>query len=362
MTDHSLRARVRKRALDTVFDLGIRRSMDRMNDLERRLAEKEGTLSAGEDSPERFETPQRYAALRRERGPGELTMMTTWDSFVGTVRNSRAIIGGLEDALEREVQPPTEAPEGFADTLEERAESLGVTSIGYTDVREEWVFRDNGVLYDTAIVLTMAMDKETLDTAPSAENLDHVIDSYGSLGEVCERLAEFLRDCGFAAQTGHPQMGQVHYPTLAEAANLGYRGKHRLIMAPEAGPRVRVGAVFTNIQNLPIPEGNDHEWIADYCDHCNLCVRECPAEAIPEETEWDENGRMSPIDSEACFEEFSENYGCAVCVKVCPFNQVGYDRIEEQYQRMREIEAEREGGTGGADDGGDAGTAAGASD
>jgi hypothetical protein len=49
-------------------------------------------------------------------------------------------------------------------------------------------------------------------------------------------------------------------------------------------------------------------------------------------------------------------------VKICPFNQVGYDRIEEQYQRMREIEAEREGGTGGVDDGGDAGTAAGASD
>jgi epoxyqueuosine reductase QueG len=51
---------------------------------------------------------------------------------------------------------------------------------------------------------------------------------------------------------------------------------------------------------------------------------------------------MSPIDSEACFEEFAENYGCAVCVKVCPFNKVGYDRIHEQYDRMKEIEAERE--------------------
>jgi formate hydrogenlyase subunit 6/NADH:ubiquinone oxidoreductase subunit I len=324
-----------------------------MAELERDLAEREDTVSAVPDSPDRFETPQRYADLRRERGPGELTMMTTWDSFTGTIRNSRTIIEGLESARDSEIQPPARVSEDFVDDFESHAESLGAASVGYTEVEPEWIFEDNGILYDHAVVVTKPMDEAILDGAPSAEALDHVIDNYASLGEIVEELAEYLEEHGYDAQVGHPQMGQVHYPTLAESANLGYRGKHRMIMTPEAGPRVRVGAVFTNVENFPTPAGNDHEWIEDYCDNCNLCVRECPAEAIPEETEWDENGRMSPIDSEACFEEFAENYGCAVCVKVCPFNKVGYDRIREQYDRMKEIEAERAAAGGSsADDAG----------
>jgi Pyruvate/2-oxoacid:ferredoxin oxidoreductase delta subunit len=341
-TDAGLLSRLKKRAVDTVYSRGIGRRMEQVRDLERRLAAKPGTVTPAADSPARFETPERYADLRRERGPGELTMMTTWDSFIGTVSNSRAIVDGLERALDGAVEAERELaePGPFLDEFETYAESLGATSVGYAELEPEWVFQDNGVLYDNAVVVTMAMDEAVLDTAPSAEALDHVIDNYGTLGEVVEALAEYLRDHGFAAQAGHPQMGQVHYPTLAEAANLGYRGKHRMIMTPEAGPRVRVGAVYTNVANLPVPEENDHEWIADYCDNCNLCVRECPAEAIPAATEWDEHGRMSPIDSEACFEEFAENYGCAVCVKVCPFNKVGYDRIHEQYERMQAVRAE----------------------
>lgn len=338
-TDNGILARAKKWTIDAVFDVGIGRRMADMRELERRLAEKPGAVTPADDSPARFETPERYAALRKERGPGELTMMTTWDSFVGTVSNSRAIVDGLETALEGDVAPPASAGEGLVEAFEAYADDLGATSVGYTKVRPEWVFQDNGILYDTAVVVTMAMDPDALEAAPSAETLDHVIDSYGSLGDVVEELAEFLRDRGYAAQTGHPQMGQVHYPTLAEAANLGYRGKHRMIMTPEAGPRVRIGAVFTNVDDFPVATDNDHEWIADYCDRCNLCVRECPADAIPEATEWDDAGRMSPIDSEACFEEFAENYGCAVCMQVCPFNQVGYDRIHEQYQRMQEVEA-----------------------
>lgn len=332
--------RAKKWVLDRIYEVGIGRRMGQMSDLEERLAEKEGTVTPAPDAPERFETPQRYAELRAERGPGELTMMTTRDSFLGTITNSRDIVDGLRDALDGEVESPARAPEEFFEEFEYHARSLGVASVGYTQVQEEWIFQDNGILYDKAIVLTMPMDEEILDTAPSSELLDHVIDNYGSLGEVVEELAAFLRGHGYDAQVGHPQMGQVHYPTLAEAADLGYRGKHRMIMTPEAGPRVRVGAIYTNIENLPVATENSHEWIADYCDHCNLCVRECPPEAIPEESEWDGNGRMSPIDSEACFEEFAENYGCAVCVKVCPFNQVGYDRIHEQYQRMQAVRSE----------------------
>ena len=81
--------------MDHLYGFGIERSMNQVNELERQLQAKEGTVTPTADSPERFETPQRYADLRTERGPGELTMMTTPRSLVGTVSNTYKALHSL---------------------------------------------------------------------------------------------------------------------------------------------------------------------------------------------------------------------------------------------------------------------------
>ena len=48
--------------------------------------------------------------------------------------------------------------------------------------------------------------------------------TYDELGKKTNKLAEFLRLNGFAAQASHPAGGFVTHPPLAQYANLGYMG------------------------------------------------------------------------------------------------------------------------------------------
>ena len=128
-------------------------------------------------------------------------------------------------------------------------------------------------------------------------------------------------------------MGPALYPPLAQLAGLGWLGVSGLIVTPEHGPRVRLAAVFTNIENLPFSTHNDHAWVEDFCDACRICIRQCPAEAILPEPTHHPNGQITCVINPRCFAYFSDYYGCSVCIKVCPFNHTSYDRIKHSFQR-----------------------------
>ena len=69
---------------------------------------------------------------------------------------------------------------------------------------------------------------------------------------------------------------------------------HGLLIIPEMGPTVRLATVFTSIENLPIPEGdNPHAWVTESCDHCRLCARKCPVGAIYTEPIEHPDGRLT---------------------------------------------------------------------
>ena len=86
--------------------------------------------------------------------------------------------------------------------------------------------------------------------------------------------------------------------------------------------------MFTSIQNLPFFEGeNNHRWIEDFCQTCGQCRRKCPTGAILEKPLPRDNGFVMCTDAEKRFPYFVDHYGCSVCIKVCPFNRVGYDNV-----------------------------------
>jgi epoxyqueuosine reductase QueG len=176
----------------------------------------------------------------------------------------------------------------------------------------------------------MEMDKARIDTAPSNAAGLAVHETYNRLGQVANKVARYLRAQGFSAHAGHPLNGPALYPPLAEAAHLGGRGMHGLLITPEMGPTVRLAAVFTSIENLPLPTGeNPHAWVTEFCDHCRHCVRECPVDAIYVEPIEHEDGRLSCVSDARCLPYFAVHDGCSICVAVCPFNKVGYRRLHE---------------------------------
>lgn len=241
-------------------------------------------------------------------------------------QNLRALKKSYQD-LDHEPQRET-IDESELRTLETKASELGVDTLGYTSIENDDIFQDRRVLYPHAIVFSIEMDSEIMQTSPSYPALQEVEKTYARTGRVANTLTELLREMGFGAQAGPGLGGHTIYPVLAGRAGLGEFGRHGLIITPENGPSHRPGVIYTNITNLPEREDNSHEWVREFCDSCRRCIDACPPGAIHETPVKTTDDNVAHIDSEACGEFFAENYGCSVCVKECPFTRAGYEELK----------------------------------
>ena len=166
----------------------------------------------------------------------------------------------------------------------------------------------------------MEMDKERMSHAPSPDTAVMVHETYNTLGQLSNKVANWLREHGYAAHAGHPLGGMALYPPMAQAAGLGWRGMNGLVITPQFGPRVRLAAVFTEINNLPLHESDEYAWILEFCDSCRRCIRDCPAAAFYDAPIHHENGLVTVLDNGKCFPHFLAYHGCSVCITVCPFS------------------------------------------
>jgi epoxyqueuosine reductase QueG len=214
--------------------------------------------------------------------------------------------------------------------LESYARSVGIDDIGYARLSQVLVFTNKAVLHENAIVLAMEMDRDRIATSPSEQSFVEVHATYHHLGRAANQIAGWLRKRGYSAHAGHPLMGLALYPPLAQQAGLGWRGLHGLLITPRFGPRVRLAAVFTSIENLPFCSENPHAWIEEYCALCKLCARECPPQAIHDRPIAQANGLVTCTVNDRCFPYFVDNYGCSICIRVCPFQKQEYAVLKSQ--------------------------------
>lgn len=298
----------------------------RMWELEDALAARPEAVHATAGSPERFEIVAE-ALARGHRPPRSARAMPHMMASLAGIRRS------LQSVEENPAHPRTRIPEAERAELERYAHSLGVDDVGYTRLAATLVFQRKAILHENAIVLTMEMDKARIDTSPSEASFVEVHKTYHHLGRAANQIAGWLRERGYAAQAGHPLMGQALYPPLAQQAGLGWRGLHGLLITPRFGPRVRLAAVFTSIENLPLSQENGHQWIEAYCQRCKLCVKACPPQAILENPVVQANGLVTCIVDDRCFPYFVEQYGCSICIRVCPFQKQGYATLKDQISR-----------------------------
>ena len=186
-----------------------------------------------------------------------------------------------------------------------------------------------------AIILTLEMDKEKVNKAPSKETFNMIHDTYHRLNIITIKLSSYLRQHGFSAQPSPATNGIAHYPPMAENAGIGCRGWHGLLITPEFGPRQRIAMVVTSIDNLPFSNTNEHLWIREFCEKCHKCVRSCPVQAIPNEFELSELGYQKHLNSLKCVDFFSQNYGCSICVKSCIFSNSDYEKIKKSFEKTK---------------------------
>ena len=281
----------------------------------------------GENSPIRFNIPRAGIELEGDHAPLP-GFPKSLPQMIGSIVNIRKSIYDLElNPMNGKKQIDNQ----ILIELRDFTRSVGADVIGFSPVPQEWVFKNLAIRYTQAIVLTMEMDKTRMDLAPNPDTAVMVHETYNQLGQISNRIAVWLRERGYAAHAGHPLGGMALYPPMAQIAGLGWRGISGLIITPEFGPRVRLAAVFTEIENFPIYEGDEHTWVLDFCQSCQRCVRDCPPQAFYDEPIRHENGLVTVLDNEKCFPYFAKFHGCSVCIKVCPFNLQSYEKIKSNF-------------------------------
>jgi len=220
------------------------------------------------------------------------------------------------------------APEELWDEIIRRAKSLGIDLIGFAPIDENLIFENDYVggielLYENGIVLGMEMDYDAINTAPNPPAGLESLRIYAELGEATNKLVDFIRSKGYRAIACHPLGGPILYPAMAVKANMGKIGSQGLLITKNFGPRQRLSLISINAE--PLPENKHEEFdISKFCEKCRRCINFCPVNAILDEPIINENGTITRIDSEKCFEYFYETTGCSVCIEKCPFHKVGY--------------------------------------
>jgi ferredoxin len=218
--------------------------------------------------------------------------------------------------------------------LKAYAKSLGVAETGYTVVNPRYIFRGFHILFPNAMVFTIEMDREKIRQAPSLPSYIEIWRTYYEVGVIVNKVADFLRQRGFNAHAGPAVGGDVNYIPVAIDAGLGIFGKNGLLITRHSGPRVRLAAVYTDIENMPYAQENLHGWVRAYCQGCNLCVQKCPAGAIYGQTQTLADGGPAFIDHTKCAMPFSNDNGCSLCIKHCPFSYADYDKLKARFETV----------------------------
>lgn len=234
---------------------------------------------------------------------------------------------------QRSFQPTTDkVSEQWVTQLEALAREHGAADIAYVKVPPRAIFQHLGIPHEYAVVFTIEMDPEPIKTAPSFECFLEVAKGYRKLALISNKLTRFMRQSGVAAYPGTALGGLTDYSHIAELAGLGTIGYHGLLITPKEGARLRINSIYTNAVNLPIKEENPHHWVRDFCSKCRRCIRKCPPQAIFESPRPRSGGGMQCIDHKSCRDYFAEHFGCAICLKECPFSHAGYEKIHQRFK------------------------------
>ncbi len=110
---------------------------------------------------------------------------------------------------------------------------------------------------------------------------------------------------------------------IAEAAGLGWTGKHTLLINKQAGSFFVLGELFISLE-LP-----DDEPVKEHCGSCSACIDICPTQAIVAPYELNASACISYltiehdgiIDSKYRHAIGNRVFGCDDCQLICPWNR-----------------------------------------
>ena len=141
---------------------------------------------------------------------------------------------------------------------------------------------------------------------------------------------------------------------LAQAAGLGWQGKHTNLLSRDLGNWFFLGAIFTTVDLEPDRAEVEH------CGSCTACLDICPTDAFPAPFRLDARRCISyltiehkgPVDEDLRPLMGNRIYGCDDCLAVCPWNKFAQDGRDTRLAARDDLKAPRLADLAALDDAG----------
>ncbi|NKL95706.1 MULTISPECIES: tRNA epoxyqueuosine(34) reductase QueG [Rhizobium] len=222
---------------------------------------------------------------------------------------------------------------GTMDWMAETRDRRGDPRTLWSEVRSVVVFGLNYAPEEDPRGILDKPDKAAISVY--ARNRDYHDVIKGRLKEIATR---------FAARAGADvkvfvDTAPVMEKPLAEAAGLGWQGKHTNLVSRVHGSWLFLGTMFTTADlAVDAPE-------ADHCGSCRACVDICPTAAFPAPYQIDARRCISyltiehkgPIDADLRGLIGNRIYGCDDCLAACPWNKFASSASEMKLQAREDL-------------------------
>jgi epoxyqueuosine reductase len=179
-----------------------------------------------------------------------------------------------------------------------------------------------------ALGLNYGPDQDPLESAPPADRANISVyarhrDYHDVLKKRLKALARWIAETHGTAVKVFVDTAPVMEKPLAEAAGIGWQGKHTNLVSRSLGSWLFLGEVFLALDLAADAAESDH------CGECRRCLDACPTGAFPAPYRLDARRCISyltiehkgPIPLELRPLIGNRIYGCDDCLAVCPWNK-----------------------------------------
>ncbi|MBA8877760.1 tRNA epoxyqueuosine(34) reductase QueG [Phyllobacterium myrsinacearum] len=220
--------------------------------------------------------------------------------------------------------------------MEETAERRANPETLWPDVRSIIVLAMNYGPDSNPLAILSRKDKAAISVY--AQNRDYHDIIKGKLKGVASRLTS--RMAGESVKVFVDTAPVMEKP-LAEAAGLGWQGKHTNLVSRSHGSWLFLGTIFTTAELEA--DGRD----VDHCGSCQACLDICPTNAFPAPYQLDARRCISyltiehkePIAFEFRKAMGNRIYGCDDCLAICPWNKFAETAREAKLQARDDLKA-----------------------